>query len=575
MQIQAIAKSSLGAALSRKARIMKSKITLTLLFLLACRLSAATWYVATTGNDANPGTLTDPLLTLDEAILQANPGDVIELRGGNYISNEVRVTKSNLTIRSYPGEWAVLTAVTNVENTASCIWYNEPDVNGGTLENLEIIGGYYYGVSFETNWDWGGAPQDRHGVSNITIRNCKIHDTGRDCIKIKPGCDGIQVLGCELYNSGVGPGNALDPNAEGIDNVNGDGMVVRNCHIHHTSTSGVYAKGGADGCIIDENLIRETGEAGILLGFYTDAEYFDEVANPGMFECRNSIARNNIIVNTGGAGIGFFAAQNCRAEHNTVVTASPSFHSPLFISKGDIWVSNSLTLTPSNENITVINNIFVDESGTGQDDYTVQVREGALTGTNTINHNIFQKTTGTATFDDGIAWPAMTFAQWQSTMGLDAQSQEVDPDLDSEYHLHAGSPAVDAAMASSTTYDYDFNLRAGTADIGADEFGAGTNLSTPPQTGVIGTGSPNTLQSATPAQGMLEIQVWPNPSSEIIHVQADRERIKALSVVDLAGRIVLQSKVAEFSVAEVPAGIYCLQVHTTKGQQTIRIQIVH
>jgi hypothetical protein len=40
----------------------------------------------------------------------------------------------------------------------------------------------------------------RKGVSNITLRNCKIHDTGRDCIKIKPACNGIQIIACELYN---------------------------------------------------------------------------------------------------------------------------------------------------------------------------------------------------------------------------------------------------------------------------------------------------------------------------------------------------------------------------------------
>ncbi len=554
---------------------MKSKITLAFFFVLSMRLAAATWYVATTGNDANPGTLNAPFLTLDEAILQANPSDIIELRGGTYISNEVRVTKSNLTIRSYPGEWAILEAVTNVENTASCIWYNEPDVNGGTLENLEIIGGYYYGVSFETNWDWGGAPQDRHGVSNIILRNCKIHDTGRDCIKIKPGCDGIQILGCELYNSGVGIGNQIDPNAEGIDNVNGDGMVVRNTHIHHTSTSGIYAKGGADGCLIEENLIRETGEAGILLGFYTDAEYFDEVANPNYFECRNSIARNNIIVNTGGAGIGFFAANNCRAEHNTVITASPTFHCPLFIAKGDIWVSNSLTLTPANENITVINNIFVDESGTGQDDYTVQVREGALTGTNIINHNIYQKTTGAATFDDGIAWPAMDFVTWQSTMALDAQSLETAPMLDTDFHLSAGSPAIDAGMASATTLDYDFNSRTGTADIGADEFGAGTNLTTPPTTGVIGTGSPNALQALAHSTTELNIQVWPNPTTNEINIRAQSARIHSVQLIDMNGKPVLQSKTGKIFVAGLPIGNYLLRVETSKGLKTMPIQIFY
>lgn len=555
---------------------MNSRIILFTLFLFSTRLWGATWYVSPSGNDGNPGTLGSPLLSIPEAISRANPGDVIELRGGNYVSDEIRVTKSNLTIRSYPGEWAIITAVNNVENTASCIWYSEPDVNGGTLENLEIVGGYYYGVSFETNWDWGGAPADRHGASNIIIRNCKIHDTGRDCIKIKPGCDGIQILGCELYNSGVGIGNPpSDPNAEGIDNVNGDGMVVRNCHIHHTSTTGIYAKGGADGCIIDENLIRETGEAGILLGFYTDAEYFDEIANPGMFECRNSVARNNIVVHTGGAGIGFFAAQNCRAEHNTVITASPLYHSPLYISKGDIWISTSLSLTPANENVTVINNIFVDESGTGQDDYTVQVREGALTGANVIDHNIYQKTTGAATFDDGIAWPAMSFAQWQASMALDANSMETAPDLDAEFHLSSGSPAIDAAMASSASNDYDYNARTGTPEIGADEFGAGAALTTPPGSGVIGTGSPNTLQALGDPTDIARAQVWPNPVTNLVHISMGNDRLHSATLTDLSGQSLLQTQTETFSVAALPSGTYILILKGIRGNSSLRLQVLH
>ncbi|HEX2901006.1 MAG TPA: right-handed parallel beta-helix repeat-containing protein, partial [Bacteroidia bacterium] len=323
------------------------------------------------------------------------------------------------------------------------------------------------------------------------------------------------------------------------------------------------------------NLIRETGEAGILLGFYTDAEFFDEIANPNYFECRNSVARNNIILNTGGAGIGFFAAENCRAEHNTVVTASPSFHSPLFCAKGDIWVSNSLTLSPANENITVANNIFVDESGTGADDYTVQVREGALTGANVINHNIYFKTVGAATFDDGIAWPAMAFAQWQSTMGLDAQSMETNPDLDAEFHLNGSSPAIDAAMAASATHDYDYNLRSGSPDIGADEFGAGASLPTPPQAGVIGTGSPNTLQAAAETQAKVMVQAWPNPATDMLQVRTAGERIHWIMVADLAGRPRLQTAEPRFSVAGLPAGSYCLTVFTTKGIQALQIQIVH
>ncbi len=310
----------------------------------------STWYVATTGNDNNPGTQSAPFKSIPKAIEEANPGDEILLRGGNYVSNEIRIGKNNLSLRSYPGEWAIITAITSDEDIASCIWYNEPDVVGGLLENLEIIGGAFYGVSFETNWEWGLPDTERHGVRGVTIRNCKIHHTGRDCIKIKPGCDGIQVLNCEIHHSGVGYLNLPEnggPNAEGIDNVNGNLMVVRGCYFHDISTSGVYAKGGAKGCKIEENLFINIAEGGILLGFYTDADYFDTSSNPEYYECINSIARNNIIIGTGGAGIGFWGAKDCRAYNNTVVTASTQYHAPLHIAKAEVYIDENTTATPA------------------------------------------------------------------------------------------------------------------------------------------------------------------------------------------------------------------------------------
>jgi hypothetical protein len=119
------------------------KITLSVLYIgILFKLSAANWYVAPNGNDNNPGTLTQPFKTIPAAIEAASPGDVIDLRNGNYASEEIRITKSNLTLRSYPGEWAILTAPVHDENIASCIWYSEPEVSGGTLERLEIEGGY-------------------------------------------------------------------------------------------------------------------------------------------------------------------------------------------------------------------------------------------------------------------------------------------------------------------------------------------------------------------------------------------------------------------------------------------------
>lgn len=553
------------------------KITLFIaLFAILNNLSAATWYVAPNGNDNNPGSLGSPFKTIPAAIEAASPGDVIELRNGSYTSNEIRVTKSNLTIRSYAGEWAVITAPTNVEDIASCIWYNEPDVTGGTLERLEIVGGYYYGVSFETNWDWG--LPTRNGVSNVTIRNCKIHDTGRDCIKIKPACNGIQIIACELYNSGVGPSNSVangGPNAEGIDNVNGDGMVVRNCYIHNISTSGVYVKGGVKDCIIEENLIYGVQEGGILMGFYTDAEFFDQDGtNPAFYECQYSLARNNIVYNTGGAGIGFFAARNCSAYNNTVVTGSGQFHAPLYFSPGEIWIDDNTTLTPPCFNVQAYNNIFVDQSGTGDEDYTVQVREGALSGTNEINRNIYNKTSGPAKFDDGVSWPALSFSQWKSQMGFDANSQEANPLIDNNLHLQANSPAIDAGQASPAARDYDTHPRSGTPDIGADEFGNGTALQIPPPNGTIGTGADGGLTATFDLFDEIKMTIYPNPASHEIRVEMEDMGVVLLTLYDKNGRPIKQANGLNMAIKDLPSGIYYLSLKTSNGEGFRPVMII-
>lgn len=547
-----------------------------LLWTMTSPVCAATWYVSPTGNDANPGSISAPFRNLPHAIDAANPGDEILLRGGQYASQEIRIDKSNLYIRSYPGEWAVITAPVNDEDIASCIWYNEPDVTGGTLERLEIVGGYYYGVSFETNWDWG--LPTRKGVSNITLRGCKIHDTGRDCIKIKPACNNIHILACELYNSGIGPSNLPangGPNAEGIDNVNGDGMLVRHCHIHHTSTSGVYVKGGAKDCIVEENLVYSAGEAGILLGFYTDAEFFDQDGtNPMFYECQYSVARNNMVYNTGGAGIGFFAARNCSAYNNTVVTGSGDFHAPLYLSPGDIWINDQTTLTPPNFNLLIFNNIFIDQSGTGDEDYTVQIREGALSGTNTINYNLYHKTSGPARFYDGVNWPAYTFAQWKTQTGFDANSLQTNPFIDGNLHLLPNSPAIDAGQSSPAARDYDGHARSGLTDMGADEYGNGPTLQVPPPTGTVGTGSAGgSTPTREPAAG-TSWQVWPNPASDVVTVNSPSGEVALqVSVYSMEGVLLKRAVGSRVSVSELPAGVYVLKIETADGAASLPVVV--
>ncbi|NUO03432.1 MAG: hypothetical protein HUU01_22700, partial [Saprospiraceae bacterium] len=296
-----------------------------------------------------------------------------------------------------------------------------------------------------------------------------------------------------------------------------------------------------------------------LLGFYTDADFFDTNANPNYYECLNSTAFNNMVVTTGGAGIGFFAAKDCAAYNNTVVTASPLFHAPLMIARGEIYVNETTTLSPANFNIQVFNNLFVDQSGTGDEDYTVQLREGALTGNNLINRNIYHKTTGVASFDDGVNWPARTFAQWQSQLGFDAQSLETNPQLNAQFHLTNGSAAIDAGQtASAPAGDYDGQPRSGATDLGADEFGNGITLQVPPPAGTIGTGAAGGATVVlNPSLQQPQWEIFPNPASEWVQINnlptpAQWHLFKATGVCIKTGTD------RRFYVGDLPAGQYFL-----------------
>jgi hypothetical protein len=72
--------------------------------------TAATYYVATTGNDINPGSQAQPFKTIRKGLIVLRTGDTLYLRGGTYVENinspiQGGTSWSNATtIAAYPGE---------------------------------------------------------------------------------------------------------------------------------------------------------------------------------------------------------------------------------------------------------------------------------------------------------------------------------------------------------------------------------------------------------------------------------------------------------------------------------------
>lgn len=449
----------------------------------------AEWFVSPLGSDAaGDGSLARPYKTLahvldpGRAIVKA--GDTVTLRGptGNntFQENEVRL-RVPLTLQSYPGEWAAINCPLTVEDGV-CIQI-DPGASGSRLSRLEVSGGRFYGVFFQTDWDARDNPSGS-GASNVVLEDCRVHDTGRDAIKITPKSDGITIRRCEIWNTGrIYPaGTSIDDmNAEGIDNVNGSRMVVEDSHIHDIATTGLYFKGGPTDVLVQRNRIERTGVGGIMVGFDTSPEFFDTRINPNYYEAIRGVVRNNVVRNAGYAGIGLYAALDSVVANNTIVHSAARGHAGLYFGV-TLQDFDPLAKRPPTVNPVIRNNLVIQNGGE-----CVAIRwaneisaagVSALSGPTGMDHNWFHNEAGPCRFSDNRPGSALaeggSFAQWQAALASDARSRTGAISVTADGHLPAGSPAIDQGVAlAQVTDDMDRQPRSGVPDIGADEV-AGT-----------------------------------------------------------------------------------------------------
>lgn len=393
-------------------------------FGMTANAKADTVYASPSGRDGNPGTFSSPVASPQKAVEIAKPGDTVFLRGGRYSINRfIRVSKPDLTIASYPGETAEITAPTNNESLIAVIVIV---ANNVSLLNLNLSGSAYYGVKID-------ASKESH-TSGVLIRGCRIHDTGRDCVKTLDA-DGLTIEGCE-----IGPSGVRDPsNAEGIDSIGSVGITIRNCYIHDSATNGIYLKGGArDGLIESCRIERTHGYAGIILGQDTDLEFMRDGTK---FEAINCVARNNVIAHTGAAGLGTYSGSNIRFENNTLYDVASEI-------QAGFWVVTNSRDVPA-ENVSFVNNIVVINSGRP----FAFIKD--LSGPLTADGNIYYSPKGNYEFRREISSRSQpdqwNFAQWKRGEGVDRSSYTENPRLDpaSMFRPQPGSPAIGRGVAAT------------------------------------------------------------------------------------------------------------------------------
>lgn len=68
-----------------------------------------------------------------------------------------------------------------------------------------------------------------------------------------------------------------------------------------------------------------------------------------------------------------------------------------------------------------------------------------------------------------------------------------------------------------------------------------------------------------------EIRIWPNPTTGTVSI-AGAEDIRSLEVVDLTGRVLVQTQKAQVDLGSLPAGLYHLRIQDANGTQVLRVQ---
>jgi hypothetical protein len=147
----------------------------------------ACYHVATTGNDANPGTAAAPFLTIQHAADIVNAGDGVLVENGVYTGGSTVVyinrngTAANRIVFRAANRWG---AIIDGNNNAS-------------TTGIAIPGGYVWVEGFEVrNTGRYGIDTDV-GHDQVVIGN-NVHDIGRACTS---GTGGI--VGIDAYASGL------------------------------------------------------------------------------------------------------------------------------------------------------------------------------------------------------------------------------------------------------------------------------------------------------------------------------------------------------------------------------------
>lgn len=388
---------------------------LTLAFFIALLLgtaNAADYYVSNTGDDDDPGSLSQPWQSLQHAVDSVNPGDTVWVRGGNYAGAHMTQSgteQARIALRAFPGESPAIVSD-----------------NAFTPDGLNLEGASYVTVE--------GFRVDGRGRAGIRAVLCQ-HVTIRANITDLNSRWGIFTGFCDdlLIEANI-TSNSLIEHGIYVSN-SADRPEVRNNLIFGNHANGIHFNGdasqGGDGiisdAIIEKNIIFDNGLGGGS-GINLDG-------------VQDSVVRNNLLYDSHASGISLY-----QIDGGGPSTGNKILNNTVLQDADGRWALNIQDGAINNQ---VSNNILYNHHPfRGSIDISTDSLSGLVSDHNVVMHRF--TTDGGTTILDLTQWQMVTA---QDSHSLIAVPTELFEDATSDFRLPDDSPAVDSGMPLAEVSD--------------------------------------------------------------------------------------------------------------------------
>lgn len=422
-------------------------------------VNATNYYVATNGNNSNPGTEASPWLTVQHAAENVLPGDSVFIRSGTYIGWNVLISGTagnSITFLNYPGELPIVDgnnyALGGIDIRASYI-----TIEGIRVQNIKGDGIHIEGTLSN------GTP---HPITDVTIRYCQVDGTsnaGIYCAGLIMGksipVDEYRVFNVTIENNDITKTNNPSGGNECISLGGGtNGFIIRNNYVHDSDQYGIDVKFGGINGEIYSNVIHDMEKHGI---------YID--TNSRTIE--NIDIYNNFIYNCGANGL-TLARESARTPKVPMLRNIRIFDNVFTGCRRGIlaYIHPNDALTGDFKDITIVNNTLHDNN-LDFDARSIKIWDITKVenhGGWIIANNLVSENEGTAANLMGDDWIV------SNNVVSETDAPYVDAD-NLDFHLAPGSIAEDSAseLYQIKSTDFDGVTRSTPPDAGAFEFVSG------------------------------------------------------------------------------------------------------